>query len=191
MTCISIGLWIEIPWLNNDSIDFVFFFWRYCQVPFHSNFQTGCSIPPDLASSFAFSLLLICAPYVCLACFYFLCFLFTLNVFDFGVSMHKNIRYTAIYIHGSWFGRRRSWVRFLWWPIPVDFFLSGYLLCGSRCMLSYLIITLWRGKLFLLSYSIIRFAFVSSNWSPVCLLVLVLDAWSHFLLNWRVIIIPG
>ena len=29
----------------------------------------------------------------------------------------------------------------------------------------------------------IQFAFLSSNWSPVRLLVLVKDAWSHFLLN--------
>ena len=41
----------------------------------------------------------------------------------------------------------------------------------------------WRAVPFVFIYIYIQLAFVSSNRSPVCLHVIVQDAWSHFLLN--------
>ena len=43
-----------------------------------------------------------------------------------------------------------------------DFFLLGYLLCGSQFMLSKFIVTCWVGKLFL-SYSLRAHYFVTIN----------------------------
>ena len=42
----------------------------------------------------------------------------------------------------------------------------------------------WRTVPFVLIYNYIQLAFVWSNRSPVCLYILVQDAWSHFLLNY-------
>ena len=91
------------------------------------------------------------------------------------------------YIRGSWWPNslgvciacRRPWVRF-----PRRYIsCTGYLPCRSRFKSSKFHCNLWVGKLFLLSYQL---AFVSNNRSPVCLPVLVQDAWSHFLLDFNV-----
>ena len=79
------------------------------------------------------------------------------------------------------------WVQFLCRHIP-HIFLSGWLLCRSRCKLSKFNCNTLCLKTVPFSYSIIfnyiQLAFVLSNWSQVCVLIPLRDAWCHFLLNY-------
>ena len=115
------------------------------------------------------------------------------NVLHDCSTLSRSTLVTLQYIHGSWWpsglgvclAHRRLWVRFPCKHIPW-FFLLGYLLCRSWFMLSEFNCNTMGWKtvpFFHIQY--IQLAFVSSNWSSVCLHVVVQDAWSHFLLNHR------